>query len=135
MKYLLPHVDHGRGPTQSIWRSGHGKIIPFFCSGARWFGFSGWNWQHTRHPLTYSATSCCMPGQYTTCLSVSYVALTPWYPAHGPSWACVSKIPLWPRGTTNFAAERGSGTYVRTPSCRCSMCLMELSVRSSEFRV
>ncbi len=39
-----------------------------WCS---WFGFAGWNWQHTRHPLTYSATSCCMPGQYATCLSVS----------------------------------------------------------------
>ncbi len=30
-------------------------------SGARWFGFAGWNWQHTRHHLMYSAT----------CLSVS----------------------------------------------------------------
>ncbi len=69
-KYSLPHVDRGRGPTQSIWRSDHGKIIYFLCSGARWFGFAGWNWQHTRHPLTYSATSCCMPGQYATCLSV-----------------------------------------------------------------
>ncbi len=26
----------------------------------------------------------------------------------------------------------GSGTYVRTPSLRCSMCLIEWSVRSSE---
>ncbi len=59
-KYLLPRVDRGRGPTQSIWRSDHGKVIPFLCSGARWFGFAGWNWQHTRHPLTYSATSCCI---------------------------------------------------------------------------
>ncbi len=70
-KYMLSCVDRGRGPTQSIWRSNLGKVIPFLCSGARWFGFAGWNWQHTRHPLTYSATSCCMPGQYATCLSVS----------------------------------------------------------------
>ncbi len=34
-KYLLPRVDRGRGPTQSIWRSDHGKVIPFLCSGAR----------------------------------------------------------------------------------------------------
>ncbi len=70
-KYLLPSVDRGRGPTQSILRSDHGKLVPFLYSGARWFGFAGWNWQHTRHPFTYSATSCCMPGQYATCLSVS----------------------------------------------------------------
>ncbi len=47
-KYLLLSVDHGRGPTQSIWRSDHGKVIPFLCSGARWLGFAVWNWQHTR---------------------------------------------------------------------------------------
>ncbi len=70
-KYLLPRVDRGRGSYPVYWRSDHGKVIPFLCSGARWFGFAGWNWQHTRHPLTYSATSCCMPGQYATCLSVS----------------------------------------------------------------
>ncbi len=70
-KYLLLRVDRGRGPTQSIWRSDHGKVIPFLCSDVRWFGFAGWNWQHTRHHLTYSATYCCMPGQYATCLSVS----------------------------------------------------------------
>ncbi len=70
-KYLLPHVDHFRGPTQSIWRSDHGEVIPFLCSGARRFGFVGWNWQHTRHPFTYSVTSCCMSDQYATCLSVS----------------------------------------------------------------
>ncbi len=63
-KYLLLRVDRGRGPTQSIWRSDHGKVIPFLCSGARWFGFAGWNWEHTRHPLTYSAASCCMPVCY-----------------------------------------------------------------------
>ncbi len=82
-KYLLPRVDRGRGPTQSIWRSDHAKVITFLCSGARWFGFAGWNWQHT------------MPGQYATCLSVLLVALTPWFPAHGASCACVSIIPLW----------------------------------------
>ncbi len=70
-KYLLPRVVRGRGPTQSIWSSDHGRVIPFLCSGARLFGFAGWNWQHTRHPFMYSATSCCMPGQYATCLSVS----------------------------------------------------------------
>ncbi len=42
-KYLLLRVDHGRGPTQSIWRSDHGNVIPFLCSGAQWFGFAGWN--------------------------------------------------------------------------------------------
>ncbi len=93
-KYLLPRVDCGRGPTQSIWRSEHGKVIPFLCSGARWFGFAGMDWQHTRHPLTHSATSCCMPGQYATCLSVSLVALAPWCPAHGASWACQHNPPL-----------------------------------------
>ncbi len=32
-KYLLPRVDRGRGPTQSIWRSDHGKVIPLqWCS-------------------------------------------------------------------------------------------------------
>ncbi len=30
-KYLLPRVDHGRGPTQSIWRSDHGKLILSFA--------------------------------------------------------------------------------------------------------
>ncbi len=40
-KYLLPNVDHGRGPTQSIWRSDHGTVIPFLCNGARRFGFAG----------------------------------------------------------------------------------------------
>ncbi len=39
-KYLLPRVDRGRGPTQSIWRSDHGKVIPFLCSSAQWFGFA-----------------------------------------------------------------------------------------------
>ncbi len=42
-KYLLPHVDRDRGPTQSILRPDHGKVIPFLCSGARWFGFASWN--------------------------------------------------------------------------------------------
>ncbi len=28
-KYLLPRVDCYRGPTQSIWRSDNGKVIPF----------------------------------------------------------------------------------------------------------
>ncbi len=51
---------------------------------------------------------------------------------HGASCACVSIIPLWPWGTTSFGAVSASGTYVRTPSCRCSMCLTEWSVRSSE---
>ncbi len=37
-KYLIPCVDRGRGPTQSIWRSDHGKVISFLCSGVRWFG-------------------------------------------------------------------------------------------------
>ncbi len=32
-KYLLPRADRGRGPTQSIWRSDQGKVIPFLCSG------------------------------------------------------------------------------------------------------
>ncbi len=41
-------------------------------------------------------------------------------------------IPLWPWGTTSFGAVSGSGTYMRTPSRRCSMCLTEWSVRSSE---
>ncbi len=32
-KYLLSRVDCGRGPTQSIWRSDHGKVIPLqWCS-------------------------------------------------------------------------------------------------------
>ncbi len=70
-KYLLPRVDRGTGPTQSIWRSDDGKVILFLCSGARRFGFACCNWQHTRLPLTYSASSCCMPGQYATCLSIS----------------------------------------------------------------
>ncbi len=35
-KYLLPRVDCYRGPTQSIWRSDNGKVIPFLCSGAWW---------------------------------------------------------------------------------------------------
>lgn len=30
-----------------------------------------------------------IPGHYATCLSVSYVALAPWCPAHGASWAYV----------------------------------------------
>ncbi len=34
-KYLLPRVDRGRCPTQSILRSDNGKVIPFLCSGAR----------------------------------------------------------------------------------------------------
>ncbi len=37
---------------QWVWSSS------FSC---RWIRFAGWNWQHIRHPLTYSATSCCMP--------------------------------------------------------------------------
>ncbi len=53
-KYLLPRIDRGRSPTQYIWRSGHGKVILFLCSGARWFGFASWSWPHTRHPLMYS---------------------------------------------------------------------------------
>ncbi len=28
-KYLLPRVDRGRGPTQSIWRSDHGSFLSF----------------------------------------------------------------------------------------------------------
>ncbi len=32
----------------------------------------------------------------------------------------------------SFAAVCGSGTYVRTLSRRCSMCLIEWSVQSSE---
>ncbi len=51
---------------------------------------------------------------------------------HGASCACVSIIPLWLLGTTSFGAVSGSGTYVWTPSRRCSMCLTEWSVRSSE---
>ncbi len=39
--FVTPRVDRGRGPTQSIWRSDQGKVIPFLCSGARWFGFAG----------------------------------------------------------------------------------------------
>ncbi len=37
-----------------------------------------------------------------------------------------------PFGTTSFGAVSCSGTYVRTPSLRCSMCLIEWSVQSSE---
>ncbi len=44
-KYLLPCVDRDRGPTQSIWRYDHGKVIPFLSSGALGFGFAGWTWQ------------------------------------------------------------------------------------------
>ncbi len=44
----------------------------------------------------------------------------------------VSIIPFWPWGTTSFGAVSGSGTYVRTRSCRCNMYLTEWSVRSSE---
>ncbi len=29
-KYLLPCVDHDRGPIQSIWRSNHGKVMQTF---------------------------------------------------------------------------------------------------------
>ncbi len=47
-KYLLPRVDRGRVPAQSIWRSDHGKVIPFLFSSARWFGSAGWTWQHNR---------------------------------------------------------------------------------------
>ncbi len=43
-----------------------------------------------------------------------------------------SKTKKRPWGSTSFGAVSGSGTYVRTPSCRCSMCLTEWSVRSSE---
>ncbi len=69
-KYLFTRVD--RAGAYPVYLGGpQGKVIPFLCSGARWFGFAGLNWQHTRHPFTYSATSCCMPGQYATCLSVS----------------------------------------------------------------
>ncbi len=50
--------------------------------------------------------------------------------AHG-AFSCVSIIPLWPWGTTSFDAVSGSGTYVRTPSLRCSMCLIEWSVLNS----
>ncbi len=75
-----------------IWRSDHGKVIPFLCSsGARWFGFAGWN-----------------------CVRVS------------------ASSPFWPWGTTSFGTVSGSGTYVRTPSRRCSICLIEWSVQSSE---
>ncbi len=42
-KCLLPCVDCGRGPSQSIWRSNHGNVIHFICSGARCYGFAGWN--------------------------------------------------------------------------------------------
>ncbi len=45
--------------------------IHFVNSQVVWILDSVGNFQHTRHPLTYSATSCCMPGQYATCLSVS----------------------------------------------------------------
>ncbi len=44
----------------------------------------------------------------------------------------VNIIPLWPWGTTSLGAVDGSGTYVRTPSRRCSMCLIEWSVRRSD---
>ncbi len=60
------------------------------------------------------------------------MALTTWCPAHGESCASVSIIPLWPWGSTSFGAVSGSGTYVRKPSLRCSMCLREWSMRSSE---
>ncbi len=59
------------------------------------------------------------------------MALTPWCPAHGASCACVSIIPLWP--LRYYEPWRsGSGIYVRTPFRRCSMCLIEWSVQSSE---
>ncbi len=41
-RYLLPRVNRGRGPTQSIWMSDHGKVIPLLCSGALCFGFGSW---------------------------------------------------------------------------------------------
>ncbi len=62
-----------------------------------------------------------------------------WFGFAGWNWqhimvhrVCVSIIPLWPWGTMSFGAVSGLGTYVRTPSCRCSMYLTEWSVRSSE---
>ena len=40
-KYLFPRVDLVRGPTQSIWRSDHGKEMPLRCRGALWSGLDG----------------------------------------------------------------------------------------------
>ncbi len=95
--YLLPLVDRGRGPTQSIWRSDHGKVIPFLCSGARWFGFAGWNWQHTRrittldvfrYVLLHARPVCylleCFIGGLGAMVSCAWCIV------------CVSIIPLWP---------------------------------------
>ncbi len=59
------------------------------------------------------------------------MALTPWCPAHGASCVCQHHLPLAVRYYELWRSE-WLGTYVRTPSRRCSMCLIEWSVRSSE---
>ncbi len=41
-KYLLPCVTV-LTVAGVLLRFDHGKVIPFLCSGARWFGFAGWN--------------------------------------------------------------------------------------------
>ncbi len=120
-KYLLPRVDRGRGPTQFIWRSDHGKVIPFLCSGARWFGLAGWNWQHARHPLTHSRMSCCMPVCYMLECFIGGLDTV-------VSCACCivsASSPFGREVIMSFGTVSGSGTYVRTPSRRCSMCLIE----------
>ncbi len=105
-------------PGVAVWES---HLFPLqWCS---WFRFAGWNWKYVllhARPICYLLE--CFIGGLGTVMSC----------VHGVSWACVSIIPLWLWGTTSFDAVRASGTYVRMPSRICSMCLMELSVRSSE---